>query len=488
MELKMAAKLQCCMPFDSRCAVGVSAIPRGRVLPENCISRNALLKLVDEKNSTLGFRQRAAPSFPHFRCLSNSHNIGSFNNDDPFLHLHPEVSVLRGEGDNTKFVPRKEKPGSNLSENLGDFSLSNNYNEAKIKVIGVGGGGSNAVNRMIESSMEGVEFWIVNTDVQAMRMSPVYTKNRLQIGHELTRGLGAGGNPDIGMNAANESKETIQEAVAGADMVFVTAGMGGGTGTGGAPVIAGIAKSMGILTVGIVTTPFSFEGRRRAVQAQEGIATLRSNVDTLIVIPNDKLLTAVSPNTPVTEAFNLADDILRQGVRGISDIITVPGLVNVDFADVRAIMADAGSSLLGIGSATGKSRAKDAALNAIQSPLLDIGIERATGIVWNITGGNDLTLYEVNAAAEVIYDLVDPSANLIFGAVIDQSFSGQVSITLIATGFKRQEETEGRPLQGAQSGQNLGINRHPSSSFTEGSILEIPEFLRKKGRSRFPRA
>ncbi|KAL5984078.1 hypothetical protein ACLOJK_018180 [Asimina triloba] len=272
----------------------------------------------------------------------------------------------------------------------------------------------------------------------------------------------------------------------------ISAGMGGGTGTGGAPVIAGTAKSMGILTVGIVTTPFSFEGRRRAVQAQEGIAALRDNVDTLIVIPNDKLLTAVSQSTPVTEAFNLADDILRQGVRGISDIITVPGLVNVDFADVRAIMANAGSSLMGIGTATGKTRARDAALNAIQSPLLDIGIERATGIVWNITGGSDLTLYEVNAAAEVIYDLVDPSANLIFGAVIDQSLSGQVSITLIATGFKRQDEAESRPLQGSHQlglgDTNIGINRRPSSSFSDGSSVEIPEFLRKKGRTRYPRA
>ncbi|KAF2282640.1 hypothetical protein GH714_043446 [Hevea brasiliensis] len=342
---------------------------------------------------------------------------------------------------------------------------------------------------MIESAMKGVEFWIVNTDVQAMKMSPVFPENRLQIGQELTRGLGAGGNPEIGMNAAKESKEAIEEALYGSDMVFVTAGMGGGTGTGGAPVIAGVAKSMGILTVGIVTTPFSFEGRRRAVQAQEGIAALRDNVDTLIVIPNDKLLTAVSQSTPVTEAFNLADDILRQGVRGISDIITIPGLVNVDFADVRAIMANAGSSLMGIGTATGKTRARDAALNAIQSPLLDIGIERATGIVWNITGGSDLTLFEVNAAAEVIYDLVDPTANLIFGAVVDPSLSSQVSITLIATGFKRQEENEGRPVQASQLSPGdviFGINRRPS--FTEGGSVEIPEFLRKKGRSRYPRA
>ncbi|KAK1275941.1 hypothetical protein QJS04_geneDACA011761 [Acorus gramineus] len=390
--------------------------------------------------------------------------------------------MLRGEGSDPVISTRKDV----ITENLNDSSIPENYNAAKIKVIGVGGGGSNAVDRMIESSMKGVEFWIVNTDVQAMRMSPVYPEHRLQIGQELTRGLGAGGNPDIGTNAAKESKESIEEAVYGADMIFVTAGMGGGTGTGGAPVIAGIAKSMGILTVGIVTTPFSFEGRRRAVQAQEGIAALRNNVDTLIVIPNDKLLTAVSPSTPVTEAFNLADDILRQGVRGISDIITVPGLVNVDFADVRAIMENAGSSLMGIGTATGKTRARDAALNAIQSPLLDIGIERATGIVWNITGGSDLTLFEVNAAAEVIYDLVDPSANLIFGAVIDQSLSGQVSITLIATGFKRQEEPEGRTTQGSSQlgqGETIGNNRRPSS-FIEGNPVEIPEFLRKKEQQR----
>nr|GEX17350.1 cell division protein FtsZ homolog 2-2, chloroplastic-like [Tanacetum cinerariifolium] len=404
------------------------------------------------------------------RCMAaNSHK-------DQFLNLHPEVTMLKGEGNGN----------GNVTEILRDEGLGGGYNEAKIKVIGVGGGGSNAVNRMIESEMKGVEFWIVNTDVQALKMSPVFQEQRLQIGQELTRGLGAGGNPDVGMNAAKESRESIEEAVYGSDMVFVTAGMGGGTGTGAAPIIAGVAKSMGILTVGIVTTPFSFEGRRRAVQAQEGIASLRENVDTLIVIPNDKLLTAVSPSTPVTEAFNLADDILRQGVRGISDIITIPGLVNVDFADVRAIMENAGSSLMGIGTATGKTRARDAALNAIQSPLLDIGIERATGIVWNITGGSDLTLFEVNAAAEVIYDLVDPSANLIFGSVIDPSISGQVSITLIATGFKRQEESDGRTHQGGQADVG-GMNRR-SPAFTEGGSVEIPEFLRKKGRSRYPRA
>ncbi|XP_017977266.1 PREDICTED: cell division protein FtsZ homolog 2-2, chloroplastic [Theobroma cacao] len=473
-------------PSDAR-PMGVLNVLGGRVSMDNLLGRVGCLKMCDGKSGCSSAGQRS--TMPHFRCSANSQSVSPYQNKDPFLNLHPEVSMLRGEGNNTVTNPRKDSSSGSVTESLGDMSGSSNYNEAKIKVIGVGGGGSNAVNRMIESAMKGVEFWIVNTDVQAMKMSPVFPEHRLQIGQELTRGLGAGGNPEIGMNAAKESKESIEEALYGSDMVFVTAGMGGGTGTGGAPVIAGVAKTLGILTVGIVTTPFSFEGRRRAVQAQEGIAALRENVDTLIVIPNDKLLTAVSQSTPVTEAFNLADDILRQGVRGISDIITIPGLVNVDFADVRAIMANAGSSLMGIGTATGKTRARDAALNAIQSPLLDLGIERATGIVWNITGGSDLTLFEVNAAAEVIYDLVDPTANLIFGAVIDPSLSGQVSITLIATGFKRQEESEGRPLQAGQLAQGdigLGINRRPS--FSEGGSVEIPEFLKKKGRSRYPRA
>ncbi|XP_065855750.1 cell division protein FtsZ homolog 2-1, chloroplastic [Euphorbia lathyris] len=474
-----------CTPSDTRNPVGMLTVLGGRVSAE---TRVGWIKISEDKNRYQSASQRS--NVCYLKCSANSHSVNPYNNKDPFLDLHPEISMLRGEKNNNAVTtPRKDTSSGTVTDTLGLESSPSNYNEAKIKVIGVGGGGSNAVNRMIESSMKGVEFWIVNTDVQAMKLSPVFPENRLQIGQELTRGLGAGGNPEIGMNAAKESKESIEEALYGSDMVFVTAGMGGGTGTGGAPIIAGVAKSMGILTVGIVTTPFSFEGRRRAVQAQEGIASLRDNVDTLIIIPNDKLLTAVSQSTPVTEAFNLADDILRQGVRGISDIITIPGLVNVDFADVRAIMANAGSSLMGIGTATGKTRARDAALNAIQSPLLDIGIERATGIVWNITGGNDLTLFEVNAAAEVIYDLVDPTANLIFGAVIDPSLSGQVSITLIATGFKRQEESEGRPpIQASQlsQGDTFGINRRPSS-FAESGGVEIPEFLKKKGRSRYPR-
>ncbi|KAK1427150.1 hypothetical protein QVD17_15833 [Tagetes erecta] len=434
---------------------------------------------LERKNSMKVSTLKKMTNMKHTSIVSKTHKIKCLainNNKDPVFNLHPEVYLLRGDGNKTVISPGQD---DKVTESLRDLTKPGNYNAAKIKVIGVGGGGSNAVNRMIENAMKGVEFWIVNTDVQALRLSPVFPSQRLQIGQDLTRGLGAGGNPDVGMNAAQESRYSIEEALSGSDMVFVTAGMGGGTGTGAGPVIAGIAKSMGILTVGIVTTPFSFEGRRRAVQAQEGIASLRENVDTLIVIPNDKLLTAISPSTPVTDAFNLADDILRQGVKGISDIITIPGLVNVDFADIRAIMANAGSSLMGIGTATGKTRARDAAFNAIQSPLLDIGIERATGIVWNITGGTDLTLLEVNTAAEVIYDLVDPSANLIFGAVIDPSISGQVSITLIATGFKPQDP----PVQA----DSTGTNRQPST-FTEANSVEIPEFLRKKGRSRYPRA
>lgn len=311
-------------------------------------------------------------------------------------------------------------------------------NAATIKVIGVGGGGSNAVNRMQNSDITGVEFWIVNTDAQALDQQAVAAPNQLQIGAELTRGLGAGGNPEIGQKAAEESRTAVEAALTGADMVFVTAGMGGGTGSGAAPVVAQVAKSAGILTVGIVTMPFKFEGRQRYNQAMEAVERLRQNVDTLIVIPNDRLLAAVDPTLSVQDAFLLADDILRQGVRGITDIITLPGLINVDFADVRAVMADAGSSLMGIGRASGKNRAREAAEAAISSPLLDLGIDRATGIVWNITGGSDLTLHEVNEAAEVIYDLVDPSALIIFGAVIkdgNRATDGEVSITLIATGF-----------------------------------------------------
>ncbi len=320
-------------------------------------------------------------------------------------------------------IPKEQNKGSNIIPS----------NIAQIKVIGVGGGGCNAVNRMIEIGISGVEFWAINTDAQAL--SHAGAMNRLQLGQKLTRGLGAGGNPAIGQKAAEESRDEIAQALEDTDLVFITAGMGGGTGTGAAPIVAEIAKEMGCLTVGVVTKPFTFEGRKRTLQAQDGIAGLQSRVDTLIVIPNNKLIQVISPETPLQEAFRVADDILRQGVQGISDIITLPGLVNVDFADVRAVMADAGSALMGIGIGSGKSRASDAAVAAISSPLLESSIEGARGVVLNITGGRDLTLHEVNTAAETIFNVVDPDANIIFGAVIDEKIQGELLITVIATGF-----------------------------------------------------
>jgi cell division protein FtsZ len=342
---------------------------------------------------------------------------------------------------------------------------------AKIKVIGVGGGGGNAVNRMIASEITGVEFWSLNTDAQALLQS--CSPKRFQIGQKITKGLGAGGNPAIGQKAAEESRAEIAHALEGADLVFITAGMGGGTGTGAAPVIAEIAKEAGALTVGIVTRPFTFEGRRRQNQAEEGIEALQSRVDTLIIIPNNKLLSVTAEQTPIQEAFRVADDILRQGVQGISDMITIPGLVNVDFADIRAVMADAGSALLGIGIGSGKSRAREAAMTAISSPLLESSIEGANGVVFNITGGSDLTLHEVNAAAEIIYEVVDPNANIIFGAVIDERMAGEVRITVIATGFANSPEN---PYRRSSS---VGIdpkNNKPS--------LDIPDFLQRRRPNR----
>jgi cell division protein FtsZ len=273
----------------------------------------------------------------------------------------------------------------------------------------------------------------MNTDAQALSHSDA--TRRIQLGQKLTRGLGAGGNPAIGQKAAEESREEIAHALEGADLVFITAGMGGGTGTGAARIVAEVAKEMGALTVGVVTRPFTFEGRRRTNQAEEGISGLQSQVDTLIIIPNDKLLQAINEQTPVQEAFRIADDVLRSGVQGISDIITIPGLINVDFADVRTVMADAGSALMGIGEGSGKSRAREAAIQAITSPLLESSIEGARGVVLNITGGADMTLIEVNTAAETIYEVVDPNANIIFGAVIDPQMQGEMRITVIATGF-----------------------------------------------------
>ncbi len=356
---------------------------------------------------------------------------------------------------------------------------------AKIKVIGVGGGGGNAVNRMIASEVVGVEFWTVNTDSQALVQASA--SKCLQVGQKLTRGLGAGGNPAIGQKAAEESRDEIAAALENADLVFITAGMGGGTGTGAAPVVAEIAKELGALTVGVVTRPFTFEGRRRTSQAEEGIAALQSRVDTLIIIPNDKLLTVISEQTPVQEAFRTADDILRQGVQGISDIITIPGLVNVDFADVRAVMADAGSALMGIGVGTGKSRAREAAMASISSPLLESSIDGARGVVFNITGGTDLTLHEVNAAAEIIYEVVDPNANIIFGAVIDERLQGELRITVIATGFTGEPQVRQTAKPSALK-RPMSSPAVPSASVPEQKAkpstsmpgLDIPEFLQRR--------
>ncbi|XP_002985903.2 cell division protein FtsZ homolog 1, chloroplastic [Selaginella moellendorffii] len=306
---------------------------------------------------------------------------------------------------------------------------------ARIKVVGIGGGGNNAVNRMIGSGLQGVDFWAINTDAQALVQSSA--SNRLQIGEELTRGLGTGGKPSLGEEAAEESKDDLKVAVADSDLVFITAGMGGGTGSGAAPVVARLSKEKGQLTVGVVTYPFTFEGRRRSQQALDAIERLRSNVDTLIVIPNDRLLDLVQEHTPLQEAFLLADDVLRQGVQGISDIITIPGLVNVDFADVKAIMTNSGTAMLGVGTASGKNRAEEAAQQATSAPLIERSIERATGVVYNITGGRDLTLQEVNRVSQVVTGLADPAANIIFGAVVDERYDGQVHVTIIATGFSQ---------------------------------------------------
>jgi cell division protein FtsZ len=374
-------------------------------------------------------------------------------------------------------------------------------NVAKIKVMGVGGGGCNAVNRMIESEVTGIEFWAINTDAQALERASAPQK--LQIGQKITKGLGAGGNPAIGQKAAEESREEIAHALENTDLVFITAGMGGGTGTGAAAIAAEVAKEMGCLTVGVVTRPFTFEGRRRTSQAEEGINALRSRVDTLITIPNNQLLTVISPETPIQEAFRIADDILRQGVQGISDIITIPGLINVDFADVRAIVADAGSALMGIGVSSGKSRAREAAATAVSSPLLDASIHGAKGVVMNITGGYDLTLHEVNAAAESVYEVVDRDANIIFGAVIDDSMEGDIRITVIATGFDRETEVnnhidnligETQPIFSAKTSSKGEDNlESPMSDRTSHEpnaeprkIPEIPDFLNR--RRRFPQS
>jgi cell division protein FtsZ len=349
---------------------------------------------------------------------------------------------------------------------------SGNY-LAVIKVVGVGGGGTNAVNRMVDAGLSGVEFIAVNTDAQALLMADADVK--IHIGSKETRGLGAGADPAIGHAAAQESRDELKEALKGADMIFVTAGEGGGTGTGGAPIVAELGRELDALTVGVVTKPFGFEGRRRAEQAEIGIQNLRDRVDTLIVIENDRLLQVVEKKTPVTEAFRIADDILRQGVQGITDLITVPGIVNLDFADVRTIMRDAGSAMMGIGVASGENRAAEAARTAVSSPLLEQSVDGATGILLNVTGGTALGLFEVNEAAEVITGAADANANVIFGAVIDDSLGDEVRVTVIATGFgaqrrRRRIEAPAEALAGAGSSER--------QSELSDAELEIPSFLR----------
>ena len=352
---------------------------------------------------------------------------------------------------------------------------------ATIKVIGVGGAGNNAVNRMVESGIRNVEFIAVNTDRQALLLSKAASK--IQIGEKITRGLGAGANPDIGAQAAEESKTEIAEALRGADMVFVTAGMGGGTGTGAAPIVAAAAKEMGILTIGVVTKPFTFEGKKRLSQAERGIESLKGKVDTLVVIPNDKLLQVIDRKTSIVEAFKMADDVLRQGVQGISDLIAIPGLVNLDFADVKTIMLNTGMAHMGIGRASGENRAEDAAKQAVQSPLLETSIEGARGVIINITGGTNLGLHEVNTAAELVQRSVDPEANIIFGTVTDTSMQDEIQITVIATGFEKNEnDISSIGVDNIVSKTwEKKINSIPSSSDVSSSQndLDIPSFLRK---------
>ena len=369
---------------------------------------------------------------------------------------------------------------------------------ANIKVVGVGGGGNSVVNRMVEANLRGIEFIAINTDKQALAVSKASRK--IQIGEKLTRGLGAGANPDIGKCSAEESKAEIAEALKGADMVFVTAGMGGGTGTGAAPIVAETSKEMGILTVAVVTKPFPFEGRRRTLQAEAGIEELKQNVDTLIVIPNEKLLQVVEKQTSIVEAFKMSDDVLKLGVQGISDLITVTGLVNLDFADVKTIMVNAGIAHIGLGRASGDHRAQEAARQAIHSPLLETSIEGAGGVIINVTGGRDLGLLEINEAAELVQKSVDPEANIIFGAVIDEKIENEIVITVIATGFSKTPFQElqldnivGEALKTANNSlednklDEMSIASSPVSTRTSVSSnlndykidLDIPPFLRR---------
>ena len=366
---------------------------------------------------------------------------------------------------------------------------------ALIKVIGVGGGGTNAVNRMIEEGIQGVEFIAVNTDAQALLLSKAQT--RVRIGDKLTRGLGAGGNPEVGRKSAEESVEDLYNVLKGSDMVFITAGLGGGTGTGAAPIVAQVARDVGALTIGVVTRPFSFEGGKRMTSAEEGMAKLKEHADTLIVIPNDRLLQIVEKKSSLQDSFRMADDVLRQGIQGISELITVPGLINLDFADVRTIMSEGGAALMAVGSASGEDRARVAAEQAISSKLLDITIDGARGVLFNVTGGPGLTLYEVNQAAAIIRETSHPDVNLIFGAVIDQNMTDEIRITVIATGFERSAMPrritnvragntldERTSIAGDHGMVNVSANSNFNSEFkmpfSNSDDLDIPTFLRNR--------
>ena len=342
---------------------------------------------------------------------------------------------------------------------------------ANIKVIGVGGGGNNAVNRMVDSDLKGVQFLSANTESQVLELSKADVT--IQIGEKVTKGLGAGANPQIGEEAAQESREEIIKALEGADMVFVTAGMGGGTGTGAAPVVAECAKEVGALTVGVVTKPFAFEGKRRRAAAEKGIEFLTQKVDTIIVIPNDKLLQVVDKKCSLSDAFGKADDVLRQGIKGISDLIQIPGLINLDFADVKTIMTEQGEALMGIGIATGENRAADAAKMAINSPLLETSIDGAKGILLNISGSANLSLFEINEAAEIISDAADPDANIIFGSVIDESLGDKVQITVVATGFNSSAKSV------PEFGKTTTTSRPASTTNSNSGIPDIPVFMKR---------
>lgn len=356
-----------------------------------------------------------------------------------------------------------------------DFDIET-HNATNIKVIGCGGGGSNAVNRMIEGGTRGIEFIVVNTDKQALASSKANLK--IQIGDKLTKGLGAGANPEVGQKAAEESLEEITQAIKGADMVFITAGMGGGTGTGAAPVVADIAKSMGILTVGVVTKPFLFESRRRMMNAEEGIRSLRAKVDALITIPNQKLLSLADKKTTLIQSFQLADEVLKQGVEGVSDLITNPGLINVDFNDLKTIMKDKGLAHMGVGVGRGDNKAEDAIKQAISSPLLETSIHGATGVLLNFTGGPDIGLLEIEQAASVVHEVIDPDANLIFGTSIDESMKDEIKITVIATGFDQEKNEQILTKKIKSKEDSIKIISEINNQLDE-SDLAIPAFLRR---------